>query len=376
VSRIAFFTDAPRVGGAESYLASVVAAAEAAGHEAHVLAPQRDLLEAIAEVAPDARLTVAGSDAYSRAPSMRRRAGALARSIRTLRARLRATGAEVLLLNNGGYPGSDLVRAAGIIAPQRRRVMSVHSIPWSRADSQVLLQWAVDALLWRRLQLVLGATDAVGEGLSERRGMPPKCWRKVPYGVAEPAGRDSAATVRASLTGPAGRLVGMISATADPGKGHAVLLEAMAGAPPEVHAVIIGAAPPPELLAASGESRVTVAGRVADVGPYLHAVDAVVVPSIAYESLPLVVLEAMACGKAVIASRIAGIPEVVEDGVTGRLFEPGDAVALRELLVQNSSEILTSWGRAGRARWQERHTVEAMAGGVLDLLIGDAAGLK
>jgi glycosyltransferase involved in cell wall biosynthesis len=143
-----------------------------------------------------------------------------------------------------------------------------------------------------------------------------------------------------------------------------------------VHAVIIGAAPPPELLAASGESRVTVAGRVADVGPYLHAVDAVVVPSIAYESLPLVVLEAMACGKAVIASRIAGIPEVVEDGVTGRLFEPGDAVALRELLVQNSSEILTSWGRAGRARWQERHTVEAMAGGVLDLLIGDAAGLK
>ena len=375
MSRIAFFTDAPRVGGAERYLASVVAAALAAGHEAHVLAPQPDVLQAIAEAAPGARLTGAGGDAYAREPSMRRRAGALVRSMPTLRTRLRATGAEVLLLNNGGYPGSDLVRSAALIAPQRRKVMSIHSIPWRRADSQVQLQWAVDTLMWRRLQLVVGATDAVGEGLSEERGMPPERWRKVPYGVAEPAGRDQAAALRSRLIGSAGRLVAMISGTADPGKGHAVLLEAMAGAPPDLHVVIIGATPPHELAAANGASRVTVAGRVADVGPYLHAVDAVVVPSIAYESLPLVVLEAMACGKAVIASRIAGIPEVVQDNVTGRLFEPGDAAALRALLAESSSEALASWGHAGRARWQQTYTVETMASGVLDLLVAGAAGL-
>jgi glycosyltransferase involved in cell wall biosynthesis len=375
VSRIAFFTDGPRVGGAESYLGSVVGAAETAGHEAHVLAPQPDVLRAIAEVAPGAHLAVAGSDAYAREPSRQRRASALARSIPALHARLRATGAEILLLNNGGYPGSDLVRSAALIAPQRRKVMSVHSIPWRRADSQVQLQWAVDTLMWRRLQLVVGATDAVGKGLSEERGMPPERWRKIPYGVAEPAGRDQSAALRSSLIGSAGRLVAMISGTADPGKGHAVLLEAMAEAPDDLYAVVIGAAPPDGLVASPGARRVILAGRVPDVGPYLHAVDAVVVPSIAYESLPLVVLEAMACGKAVIASRIAGIPEVVQDNVTGRLFEPGDAATLRAMLAESSSEALASWGHAGRARWKQTYTVEAMASGVLDLLVGGAAGL-
>ena len=375
MSRIAFFTDAPRVGGAESYLASVVAAAEAAGHETHVLAPQPSVLEAIAQAAPGARLTVAGSAAYAGETSTPRRVAALARSAPALRRALRATRAETLLLNNGGYPGSDLVRSAGLLAPQARRVMSVHSIPWSRADSQVQLQWAVDTALWRRLQLVVGATDAVRRGLDEQRGMPPERWRKVPYGVPEPGGRETAAALRSSLVGPTGKLFGMVSGTADAGKGHAVLLEAITGGPADVQAVIVGAVPPPELVAAADGSRVTMAGRVPDVGPYLHAVDAVVVPSVAYESLPLVVLEAMACGKAVIASRIAGIPEVVEDGVTGRLFEPGDADALRALLADTSTETLAAWGRAGRARWQERYTVATMASAVLGLLLGRAPEL-
>ncbi len=375
MSRIAFFGDSPRPGGAERYLASVVAAAQDAGHDTHVLAPQQEVLQAIADAAPGARLAIAGSDAYARETSMRRRATALARSIPALRAALRATGAEILMLNNGGYPGSDLVRSAALIAPQRRRVMSVHSIPWTRAESQAQLQWAVDTLMWRRLDLVVGATDAVARGLREQRGMPAERWRKVPYGVAEPAGRDGAAALRASLIGSSGRLVAMISATADPGKGHAVLLEAMAGAPDDLSAIVIGAAPPEGLVASTGARRVILAGRVPDVGPYLHAVDALIVPSVAYESLPLVVLEAMACGKAVIASRIAGIPEVVQDNVTGRLFEPGDATTLRALLAESSDEALASWGQAGRTRWEQAYTAEAMASRVLDLLVGGAAGL-
>jgi glycosyltransferase involved in cell wall biosynthesis len=375
VSRIAFFADTPRVGGAERYLAEVVAAASAAGHEAHVVAPQEELLRAIEQAAPAARLTRVADDAYARTPSMPRRAFALARSARSLRSALRKTGADVVLLNNGGYPGSDLVRVAGAIAPQSRRVMCIHSVPWSRGDSRPWIQGPVDAILWRSLQLVLGATDAVGEGLLVQRGMPPGRWRKVPYGVREPAGRERAEALRASLVQPGGRLVGMVSASADPGKGHAVLCEAMATTSGDVHAVILGATPPPEALAMVDGSRVTVAGRVEDLGPYLHAVDAVVVPSVAFESLPLVVLEAMACGKAVIASRLAGIPEAVDDGVTGRLFAPGDAPALAALLEQTPAQLLADWGAAGRARWRARHTVEAMTARVLDLLLrGDSAG--
>jgi len=51
----------------------------------------------------------------------------------------------------------------------------------------------------------------------------------------------------------------------------------------------------------------------------------VIVPSEWYENQPYSVLEAYACGKAVVASKIGGIPEIVKDGITGLLFNPKDA---------------------------------------------------
>ena len=56
----------------------------------------------------------------------------------------------------------------------------------------------------------------------------------------------------------------------------------------------------------------------------------IIVPSLWYETFGLVVAEAMLIGKPVICSRIGGLPEIVDDGVTGLLFEPGNAEELAE----------------------------------------------
>ncbi len=68
-----------------------------------------------------------------------------------------------------------------------------------------------------------------------------------------------------------------------------------------------------------------------DVAAWLHAIDIFVLPSRS-EALSNAIMEAMACGCCVVASRVGGNPELVEDGKTGLLFESGDSNALTEQL--------------------------------------------
>jgi glycosyltransferase involved in cell wall biosynthesis len=81
------------------------------------------------------------------------------------------------------------------------------------------------------------------------------------------------------------------------------------------------------------------------------------------ELLGLAAIEAMASGTPVVASRIGGLPEVVEDGVTGFLVEPGDVGVLRARLAEVLADrrLAERLGRNGRERVLERFTWEACA---------------
>ncbi len=81
---------------------------------------------------------------------------------------------------------------------------------------------------------------------------------------------------------------------------------------------------------------------------------ALVVPSF-YEGMPLVILEAMEAGLPVIASRISGIPEIVEDGVTGWLTEPGSIEDLATVL----AEVLSNSGEAQRRGKKGRQRLDS-----------------
>ena len=74
------------------------------------------------------------------------------------------------------------------------------------------------------------------------------------------------------------------------------------------------------------------------------------------EGLPMAILEAMAAGKAIISTSIAAIPEVVEEGVNGWLFQPGDLDALYQILVnfRKNQELCLEMGRKNyeKARFQ------------------------
>ena len=89
----------------------------------------------------------------------------------------------------------------------------------------------------------------------------------------------------------------------------------------------------------------------------LETLDVVALPSWT-EGLPLVLLEAMARGRPVVATPVGGTPELVTDGETGLLVPPRDPEALAEALrrVLDDPELARRLGEAGRARVAERFT--------------------
>jgi glycosyltransferase involved in cell wall biosynthesis len=93
-----------------------------------------------------------------------------------------------------------------------------------------------------------------------------------------------------------------------------------------------------------------------------------VLPSV-WENFPYALLEAMACGVPVIGTRTGGLPELIEDGVSGLVIPPGDVAALTEALcmVLGDTELRNRLGRAARQRAQEKFSVEAVVPRMLDL---------
>lgn len=96
---------------------------------------------------------------------------------------------------------------------------------------------------------------------------------------------------------------------------------------------------------------------------------AVIVPSIWYEVLGMVVLEAYAMGKPVLASRIGGMPEVVREGQTGLLVQPGDAEGLAQAmqsLLDNPLRVV-EMGKAARQFVTENFSAERYYDGLISL---------
>lgn len=104
--------------------------------------------------------------------------------------------------------------------------------------------------------------------------------------------------------------------------------------------------------------RIRYIGYVAEVENVYHTADIVVVPSRWQDPFPLVNLEAGACGKPVVATRVGGIPEAIEDGVNGYLLEPLDVagIADRVDMLIADAELRARMGRSGRELVERKYT--------------------
>jgi mannosyltransferase len=122
-----------------------------------------------------------------------------------------------------------------------------------------------------------------------------------------------------------------------------------------------------ESLKASAPSLV-LAGVKTDTAPWYQGLSVVVQPSHG-EAFSMVLIEAMASGCAVVATRLPAVAEVVEDGVSGFLFEPGYVLGLRALLAKLLADpaLVARVGAAAAARAKERFGIEHEAAALLQV---------
>ena len=174
---------------------------------------------------------------------------------------------------------------------------------------------------------------------------------------------------------PGSQVVGVV-ARLEPEKGHPTLLEAwpaVLARVPDVYLLIIGEGSRREALEAQARElriahRVVFTGRRDDVPAVTAALDVAVLPSYR-EAQGLVILEAMALSRPVVASNVGGIPEMIEDGITGLLVEPHDAAGLARAIIRLLTDhpLADTLARQAHDMVHERFDVELMVEAIQEI---------
>jgi glycosyltransferase involved in cell wall biosynthesis len=164
-----------------------------------------------------------------------------------------------------------------------------------------------------------------------------------------------------------------------PIKGHSILLEALSRLPAgsdKAVLAIAGAGPEESKLRALAidlgiADRVHLLGFRSDVPDLLHGADIFAMPS-RYEGLPMAIIEAMLAGRAIVASDVGGMRELLHDSSVGLLVPPDDATALAQRLSElvRDPGLRGRLGEAARLRAGERFTASAMAERYLAMYTG------
>ncbi len=283
------------------------------------------------------------------------------------------------------------------VAARRRRavgtplVVTAHYHPpwsieggwWRRRLRGVYDRWLAGPTLAQAARLIVQTREE--ERLVRALGVPLPPVEVVPPGYTPlpPPAADPAAFARSvGVDGPFLLFVGRLASN----KGLVRLVEAfapLARQDPLATLVLVGedggvgTAVDERSRALGLERRVRRVGHIADerrlASAYREA-RALVLPS-DYEAFGLVLLEALAQGTPVVASRVGGIPEVIDDGRTGVLVPPGSTPALEEALrrLWEDPALGRRLGEAGRATVVPRYSWEAVAGDI-DRIYREVAG--
>lgn len=240
---------------------------------------------------------------------------------------------------------------------------------WKRGVSRPLL--AGNRIANRLAHRVLTNSEGVARLVTEEEGIAPEKISVIPNFVDEEGFERPSDAVMSKLRADLGvtpdqRVIGIVARLASV-KDHATLMDAFARvheAHPEWVLAIAGDGDEREALERrSVDLGIDEAVRFAGMMPHQpsphHAFDLSVLSSVS-EGFPNSVVEAMAARKAVVATNVGGVPDAVDDGVTGLLVEAQDAVGMATALdrLMSNPEVRAEMGEAAYQQAQQRFTRE------------------
>jgi glycosyltransferase involved in cell wall biosynthesis len=224
---------------------------------------------------------------------------------------------------------------------------------------------------YRPFDQVIAVSRRTAEDLAGREGLrvDPRKVTTILNGVDLDRIRTTPKITPADLGLPEAGPVLVTVASFVPMKGHRWLFEAMPrilARFPGATLVLVGGGPGLEAarrrMPAPGAPAVRILGPRPDAVAVLALADVVVLPSVAAEGVPIAILEALALGKPVVATRVGGVPEVIQDGANGILVPPEDPRALADAVSALLADPprATALAASGRATVVARFSADGM----------------
>jgi len=308
-----------------------------------------------------------------------------AKYLRIFRDLFEQVGAQRLLVVNGGYPAGLTCRAATVAwGMAGKRPLSIHNFHNFSQPARWFerpIEYAIDRLVHRYSKALVSVSAICARSLRNR-----PAFRDSPRvthiynGIEYRPARSARWQVKAALGMHPDAPLCLMLGTYEARKGHEFLLDAFAKVVKRVPAarlLICGFGYPAEVQRVQEavherglDEQVVLEAFREDVPDLLAASSMMLVPSQSGESFGLTIIEAMSHSVPVVATKVGGIPEVLQDGRGGYLVEPHDVDSLtdRMLRLLGDERLRQEQGKQGQAYFNENFRAERMAASYATLL--------
>jgi len=284
---------------------------------------------------------------------------------------------KILHINNGGYPGAFSCRMAviaGKIAKVPKIFMVVNNLIVDYKYFYRRLQYPIDRIVINSVDCFITGSKAARRRLQKVFKLPNNTFQNIPNGFKFIKRNFNEYSLKNILKKKKSNefYIGML-AVLEARKGHGVLIEAIENIFKSnlqfsnnkiIKVFFAGDGDYKDYLVnlvkkKNLEKNIIFLGQISDIEYFLKKMNIIVQPSLSYEDFPNAIIESMAFNKPIIGSNVAGIPEIIIDGVTGYIVEPGNSFQLKNRIIKFIKDPIKvkKMGNAGKKRFKNKYNL-------------------